>query len=72
MRGKLLGAINTAPGVDIPAQYANEAEYYRHVSDFANDGHGIYPCLVCHKSKGEHRWVMSVDAMEQDCSEVAA
>jgi hypothetical protein len=61
------GAINVGSAWDIPVQYA---ELYTHILDFATLGD--WPCLVCGEPKRKHTWLMTVDAIEQDCSGVEA
>lgn len=70
MKGSLTGAISTAPGVDVPTQYANEAGYYRHVVDFGASVLAGSRCLACSKLFSVHSWMATSGGVETDCSEV--
>nr|WP_221374510.1 hypothetical protein [Actinoplanes polyasparticus] len=61
------GAINVRSRWDIPPQYAE-----LHLAVLDIDDLGDWPCPVCDKPKKTHRWFMTVDDIEQDCSEATA
>ncbi|MEU8158115.1 hypothetical protein AB0B94_31055 [Micromonospora sp. NPDC048986] len=71
MKGSLTGAISTAPGIDVPTQYADESAYYRHTVDFTASVLAGSRCLMCNGLFSDHTWMASVGGVETDCSEVA-